>query len=141
MIEKKPLCPHRIRKINGSFAFIEHRFFRNGFWESLNHDELLLYFFLIIVSDRNGLSYYGYDKICRFLRISIDEYMTARNALIDKDLIAFNGTLFQVLALPSLPVSSASARSAPPTDRRWVEGPLPIKEILDRCAGKTAYGR
>ena len=28
MIEKSPLCPERIRKITGSFAFIEHRFVR-----------------------------------------------------------------------------------------------------------------
>ena len=26
MIEKSPLCPERLRKITGSFAFIEHRF-------------------------------------------------------------------------------------------------------------------
>jgi len=26
MIEKTPLCPKRVRKIKGSFAFIEHRF-------------------------------------------------------------------------------------------------------------------
>ena len=55
-IEKKPLEPHRIRKIAGSFAFIEHRFLRQGFWSSLSHHELLLYLFLVIVADRNGLS-------------------------------------------------------------------------------------
>ena len=32
MISKKPLYPQRVRKINGSFAFIEHRFLRKGFW-------------------------------------------------------------------------------------------------------------
>ena len=49
MIVKKPLVPDRIRKIGGSFAFIEHCFLRNGFWESLNHHELLLYVFLVLV--------------------------------------------------------------------------------------------
>ncbi len=34
MIEKQPLCPDRRRKITGSFAFIEHRFLRDGFWSS-----------------------------------------------------------------------------------------------------------
>jgi hypothetical protein len=28
------LCPDRIRKINGSFAYIEHRFLRDGFFAS-----------------------------------------------------------------------------------------------------------
>ena len=57
MIEKSPLCPERVRKINGSFAFIEHRFIRDGFWSSLSQHELLLYVFLVLVADRNGLSY------------------------------------------------------------------------------------
>ena len=103
MIEKKTLCPHRIRKITGSFAFIEHRFLRNGFFANLTHHELLLNIFLILVADRNGLSYYSYDKICTLLRISVDEYILARDALIEKDLIAFDGHLFQVLSLPENP--------------------------------------
>jgi hypothetical protein len=52
MIEKKPLIPDRIRKITGSFAFIEHRFLRKGFWTSLTHHELLLYIFLVLAADR-----------------------------------------------------------------------------------------
>jgi hypothetical protein len=140
MIEKNVLDQNRVRKINGSFAFIEHRFFRNGFWESLCHHELLLYFFLIIVSDRNGLSYYGYDKISKLLRISIEDYINARDSLIDKDLIAFNGTLFQVLALPQHPISREPAKSVPTPDRRCGEGPLHIGKILSRCAREPAYG-
>jgi len=44
MVEIDALCPNRIRKIAGCFAFIEHRFLREGFWASLDHHELLLYF-------------------------------------------------------------------------------------------------
>jgi len=108
-IEKNPIDPHRIRKITGSFAFIEHRFLRDGFWASLDHHQLLLYLFLIIVADRNGLSYYSYDKICTLLRICVDEYILARNALIDKDLLAFDGNLFQVLSLPERVALSSAA--------------------------------
>jgi len=100
MIKTKILCPNRVRRITGSFAFIEHRFLRDGFWENLTHRELLLYLFLLLVADRNGVSYYSYDKIYSLLRISMDEYLNARNALIDKDLIAFDGCYFQVLSLP-----------------------------------------
>jgi hypothetical protein len=63
----------------------------------------MLYFFLILAADRNGLSYYSYDKILRLLRISLDEYILARDGLIEKDLIAFDGCLFQVLSLPQRP--------------------------------------
>lgn len=112
MIEKQPLKPGRRRHITGSFAFLEHRFLRDGFWSSLNPQECLLYVFLVLVADRNGLSYYGYDKICTLLRFTLDDYVVARNALIEKDLIAFDGHLFQVLSLPDKP---AQARPPPQT--------------------------
>jgi hypothetical protein len=100
MVERRLLCPDRIRKINGSFAYIEHRFLRDGFWASLDQYELLLYLFLVIVGDRNGISFYSYDKICTLLRVSVDEHVLARDSLIEKDLIAFDGKFFQVLSLP-----------------------------------------
>ncbi len=103
MIKKHSINPQRARRIESSFAFIEHRFLRNGFFATLTHHELLLYVFLILVADRNGLSYYSYDKICILLRISVDEYILARDSLIEKDLIAFDGYLFQVLSLPEKP--------------------------------------
>jgi hypothetical protein len=65
--------------------------------------ELLLYLFLVLVSDRYGLSYYAYDSICSLLQLGVDDYIQARDGLIKKDLIAFDGTLFQVLDLPPRP--------------------------------------
>ena len=78
MVERRLLCPDRVRKINGSFACIAHRFLRDGFYASLDHHELLLYLFLVIVGDRNGISFYSYDKICTLLRFSVDEYTGKR---------------------------------------------------------------
>jgi hypothetical protein len=100
LIQKKVLRPDRVRKIKGGFSFIPHRFVTEGFLSALNQKELLLYFFLIVVSDRNGLSFYAYDVICSLLEFSVDDYIMARDGLIQKDLIAFDGTLFQVLDLP-----------------------------------------
>ena len=105
---RDPLVGNRVRKVKGSFAFIEHRFLRHGFWASLSHDELLLYFFLTLVADRDGLSFYPYDKMCSLLTIDIDAYILARNSLIDKDLLAFDGTFFQVLSLPRMVVNQSS---------------------------------
>lgn len=104
-MQKKVLQPGRIRKINGSFAFIEHRFLRKGFWSKLSHHELVLYFFLVLVADREGLSYYGKEKICSHCGLTSEEYLVARNNLIQNDFIAVNEQLFQVLSLPAeLPV-------------------------------------
>ena len=103
MIKKKILNDNRIRRISGSFGFIPHRFLTDGFLTALDQHQLLLYFFLVLVSDRYGLSYYGYDSICTALRLSLEQYIDARDSLIKKDLIAFDGTLFQLLQLPLKP--------------------------------------
>lgn len=100
MIEKHLLNPARVRSISGSFAFIEHRFVRDGFFKQLCPHSLALYLFLVLAGDRQGLSYYSYDKICSILGLDLDTYILARNQLIEKNLIAFDGTLFQVLSLP-----------------------------------------
>lgn len=101
MIKKRILNAQRIRRIDGGFSFIPHRFLTEGFFSALDPDQLLLYFFLVLAGDRNGLSFYGYDSICNLLKMSLDQYLKARNALIDNDMIAFDGTIFQVLELPA----------------------------------------
>jgi len=134
-ISKNPIVSHRIRKISGSFAFIEHRFLRDGFWASLDHHQLLLYLFLIIVADRHGLSYYSYDKICTLLSICVDDYILARNALIDKDLIAFDGSLFQVLSLPE---KTALSSPAPLKNQKNMEqhDPATIHNLIMQSFGR-----
>ncbi len=126
-IEKQPLNPERVRKINGSFAFIEHRFLRNGFWACLEPEELLMYIFLVLVADRNGLSYYSYDKICTLVGLTLDEYIRARDTLIDKDLIAFDGRLFQVLSLPDNAPKKEPCTSS--------NDPEMIRQIISRGLG------
>ena len=111
MIRKKIINPDRVRSITGGFSFIPHRFVTDGFLSSLSQTELLLYLFLVLVSDRYGLSYYAYDSICSFLQLTLDDYIAAREGLLKKDLIAFDGTLFQVLQLPDKP--SKQGRSKP----------------------------
>jgi len=128
MIKKKILNPDRIRGINGGFSFISHRFLCEGFLAALQQKELLLYLFLVIASDRHGLSFYSYDTICRLLQLDLDQYISARNALIDKDLIAFDGTVFQVLELPATPVLSATKKQADP---KPTGNPTDIAQLID----------
>ena len=103
MIEKRILNADRIRHIKGGFSFIPHSFLTDGFLAGLTQKEILLYMFLVLASDRFGVSFYSYDKICHLLKLFPDQYTKARNGLIKKDLIAFDGTFFQVLSLPSTP--------------------------------------
>ena len=128
MIKKKVLNPERIRRINGGFSFIPHRFLIDGFLASLDQKELLLYLFLILASDRHGLSFYSYDSICSLLQITADQYVNARNGLMDKDLIAFDGTLFQVLDLPARPIRNLA--SEPVDDPAVRKAPEAIGDII-----------
>jgi len=100
MIRKKVLAPARVRKTGKSFCFISHRFLTDGFLQTLTRHELALYVFLVLASDRNGLSFYNDKTICFILALKDDEYIFARSCLIHKDLIMHDGTLFQVLSLP-----------------------------------------
>lgn len=123
MIRKKVINPDRIRSIKGGFSFIPHRFITDGFLSSLSQTELLLYLFLVLVSDRFGLSYYAYDSICSLLQLTLDDYIAARDDLLKKDLIAFDGTLFQVLELPQ----NASAPHLSKPDER-----IAVKKLASR---------
>lgn len=116
MIKKRILDPGRVRTIRGGFSFIPHRFLTDGFFSALNADQLLLYFFLVLAADRNGLSFYSYDAICNLLQMPLEQYIQARNALIEKELIAFDGTIFQVLELPA-----AAPASGPKTGKGGLE--------------------
>lgn len=131
MIQRHPLVFNRVRRISGSFAFIEHRFLRDGFWQGLSHHELLLYLFLVLAADRQGLSFYGFDKICSILQISVDHFIAARDSLIDLNLLAFDGHMFQVLSLPERPwiKPSEPLRSGPAMDQN---DPATIRRLIQK---------
>jgi hypothetical protein len=101
--QRTPIRPERIRRIQGGFAFFPNCFLHEGFFTSLSHQERSLYLFLVLAADRNGVSFYAYDRICSALELTLDEYLQLRASLIQKDLIAFDGTRFQVLSLPPQP--------------------------------------
>lgn len=112
MIKKRVLDKNRIRRINGGFSFMPHRFLTGGFLTALDHNEVLLYLLLVLAADRLGLSFYSYDRTCSILNLSVEQYIDARNALIKKDLIAFDGTIFQVLQLPAKPSLGSGSKPA-----------------------------
>lgn len=101
MISKEPIRPDRIRRIDGSFSWIDHRIISGGFLCSMTKHEILLYFFLVLVGDKNGISFYGYDKICNILKIVPDEFVNAWKNLVNKSLIAYEDGRFQVLQIPN----------------------------------------
>ena len=130
IISRTAIRPDRLRRIDGqSFAFLPHRFLREGFLCSLTPTELRLYVFLVLAADRNGLSFYGFDRICNVLEVGLDDFLDARNALIDKDLVAFDGSRFQVLSLPCRPLHKPS-RALHSRQQFENEDPATVRQLV-----------
>jgi hypothetical protein len=128
MITKRVLKPERIRRIGRGFSFVPHRFLTGGFLAALDQAEALLYLFLSLAADRYGLSFYSYDAICHLLNFSLDRYIQARDGLIAKDLIAFDGTIFQVLELPDRPPAVPPPQPEPASPLAALAGKM-FKEV------------
>lgn len=140
IIGRSPIIAERVRKIDGGFSFVPHRFLHAGFFAGLSREELLLYFFLVLASDRNGVSFYGHDAICALLRATPEEYMSARDGLLAKDLLAFDGRRFQVLSLPESPFREES-RPLETQEDFEEHDPATIRQILAREFGsRTGQG-
>lgn len=112
-ISREPLRPDRVRRIEGGFAFLPSRLLHDGFLEALDPEERDLYLFLVLAGDRNGVSYYSQDRIARILGRPLHEILQARNRLIRRDLLAFDGLRFQILHLPEAPVPLTQPRATP----------------------------
>jgi len=106
----QPPRPDRRRSIRGSFSWIDHRFLREGFDQGLSRLEKLLYFILVAVSNKDGVSFYSDVRLAELLDIRFPhELEAARNELVARDLIAYEAGIYQVLDLPT-----CSPRKAPP---------------------------
>ena len=81
--------PQNVRKIQGSFAWIDHRLMRDGYLPIMTHEDLGLYLFLTLAADRNGVSFYRKEKICDTLSLSFQQFEIARDRLVDLNLIAY----------------------------------------------------
>ena len=106
---KRILDHDRLRKIEGSFSWIDHRFITGGFLQDLSTIEILLYLFLVAVSDRHGISFYHDDRVCTLLKIPLTSLGEARQRLIMRSLIAYDPPLYQVLSLPPHPLCPPTA--------------------------------
>ena len=127
MISRTPIDSTRIRNISGSFSWIDHRLLSGGFLNAMTSDEILLYFFLLLVGDRNGVSFYSYDKICQLLKIDVDRFIAARNQLAQKSLIATDNGRYQVLQLPQ-----HCKQSKPVVQRSYQGEILSLKQIFQQ---------
>ena len=97
---RDPIRPDRVRSIPQSFSWIDREILHRQILHRLAHEELILYFFLVLVSGPEGTSFWSYKSIAGILRLTVDEVIEATRGLIKGDLVAFRFPIFQVLSLP-----------------------------------------
>ena len=88
----------------------------------------------VVVAERHGLSSDRFAQICARLQGALDDDLVARNALLHKDLIAFDGHGFQVRALPPKPGRTPPRPLHSPQPMAHAD-PAPIGHILRNSLG------
>jgi hypothetical protein len=101
MVPKRILVADRLRRPPATgWSWVDRRFLREH-GDYLSREAVLLYFFLTAVADRHGLSFYSDHTLTARLRLSQEVLERARQELLDRDLIAHQLPLVQVLSLPA----------------------------------------
>ncbi len=104
-ISKRILKKDRVRTPpKRGFSWIDRRFVHD-FAPGLSRNAVFLYFFLVSVSDKHGLSYFKDDTIASRTGLTVPEIHRSRGLLLHRDLIAWESPLIQVLSLPEPGVS------------------------------------
>jgi hypothetical protein len=98
-IIKSPFVGDRVRRISSGFGWIDHRIVREHYVERCSHAALALYLFLVVVSDGDGVSWWGERSIAKRLGMETDRLRQARAELEAADMIAYESGTWQVLEL------------------------------------------
>ena len=104
MIEKRILVSQRLRRPpTTGWSWVDRRFLgEHG--DHLSREAILLYLFLAAVADKHGLSFYSDNALSSRLRLPLPDLEKARQELLERDLIAHELPLVQVLSAPALGV-------------------------------------
>jgi hypothetical protein len=135
---RPPLIAGRVRSIGDQgFAFIPNRFLLDGFFAALGPDELPLYLLLVLAADRRGMSFYHYDTLCSLLQMPRERYVWARDSLVHKALIAFDGVCFQVLELPIKPPRARGPLRS--REQRELQDPATVRCLIEESLREAGH--
>ena len=79
---------------------------RDNHLQQCHTPALALYLFLVVVADKDGISYYGNSTITAMLRWDDCQLRSARKELLRNDLIAYQPPFYQVLDLNPEPMAT-----------------------------------
>lgn len=139
MIEKRVICPDRIRFVPKQFSWVDHALVRKKYICGLRHESLALYLFLLTVSDAEGLSYYSDSSINRYVNLDSGTLTLARRELCKTGLVAYSSPFYQVLSLQNtsgvLPPAPCEKYLPDINLCRTTSDAIRIGDILANCMG------
>lgn len=99
-IFKKPVDPERVRTIPVQFGAVDRQLVYGKHIRQMSTQQIALYVFLQCVSDAEGLSFYSDERICEYLRFSLNGLWKARKGLVQGCLLLYSRPIYQLLNLP-----------------------------------------
>jgi len=127
-MHKHPLSPTQLRRVPSQFSWVDQRLVREHWIDHLSHEACALYLFLVTVADAQGLSYYAESSLCQRLSMASTALHQARQALIQRGLVAYQHPLYQVLALDTDSIEAPKSASPVAAD----DAPVDLKAVFAR---------
>jgi hypothetical protein len=94
-LDRQPVFPDRVRAFPKHFAWVDHRL--RDHLGRLSLEEIALLFFLHLVADKYGCSYWSDPSIAKRLSVQAGAVAEARLGLVRKGLVAYRYPLYQIL--------------------------------------------
>lgn len=144
-MHKRPLHPDRIRTVEHPFGWVPCRMLNNGTIASMSPLERQLYLVLTLAADRQGISYYSEQRILQTLGCAPQELCRARNALIKRELLAYDGKTYQLLPLPhnhtkpKEPPRKAAYTKQEDVPRQRQQMPETVRDTLRQLFGPNSF--
>src|SRR5215467_7327324 len=127
-MDKRPISLAKLRTVPRQFSWVDQRLVRERYIDQLSPQACALSLFLVTVADAQGLSYYADPSLCHRLSMTSTELHQARQALIQRGLVAYQHPLYQVLALDPAPSAAPSSASPVAAD----DDPVDLKAVFAR---------
>jgi hypothetical protein len=134
------LDPSRSRRPIARFGWgwVDRRIVLDGYLKPMSRTEVLVYFFLCVVADRHGMSWYSPRSMAHLLKEPPDQIRDALTRLAQRNLVAIAGRFIQVLEIDTgLPVPGqayAQGTSVQPRDDSFYEPALAGPSARDELA-------
>lgn len=82
-----------MRRTAKTYSIVDHELYHSGYLSRLSHSAMAAYLFYLVVSDLDGKSFWSVEKARAVLRMSGEDFSSARAELLREGLIQVAGKI------------------------------------------------